>query len=130
MLELHGSVYRNYCTKCREKYSLEYLFNYPEPVPKCRKCGGIVRPDVTLYEEDLDMRVVSKAVSHIKKADMLIVGGTSLSVHPAAGLIYYYKGDRLVLINKSSTSYDQKANLIISDSIGKMLDKLAFSLRK
>lgn len=128
VLELHGSVYRNYCIKCREKYALEYVLNYPDPVPKCEKCGGLVRPDVTLYEEDLNMRVVSKAVAHMRKADMLIIGGTSLEVHPAAGLIYYYKGDKLVLINKSSTPYDQKANLVINDSIGKVLDKLALSL--
>jgi len=119
--ELHGSVYRNYCMKCQEKYGLEYVANYPETVPKCNKCGGIVRPDVVLYEEGLDMRIVSRAVSHIQKADMLIVGGTSLAVYPAAGLIDYYSGDKLVLINKSSTPYDRRADLVINESIGKVL---------
>lgn len=119
--ELHGSVYRNYCMKCGEKYDLEYVAACPETVPKCRKCGGIVRPDVVLYEEGLDMRVVQKAIAHIQKADMLIVGGTSLAVYPAAGLIDYYSGNRLVLINKSSTPYDRRANLVIHDSIGKVL---------
>lgn len=119
--ELHGSVYRNYCLKCKEKYGLEYVTDYPETVPKCKKCGGIVRPDVVLYEEGLDMRIVSRAVSHIQKADMLIVGGTSLAVYPAAGLIDYYSGDKLVLINKSSTPYDRRADLVINESIGMVL---------
>jgi len=124
--ELHGSVYRNYCMKCGEKYSLEYVVNYPETVPKCQKCGGIVRPDVVLYEEGLDMRVLSKAAAHIRNADMLIVGGTSLAVYPAAGLIDYYSGNRLVLINKSSTPYDRRADLVINDSIGKVLWEAVF----
>ncbi|NLU32960.1 MAG: NAD-dependent protein deacylase [Clostridiaceae bacterium] len=124
--ELHGSVFRNYCMKCGEKYGLEYVVNYPETVPKCQKCGGIVRPDVVLYEEGLDMRVLSKAAAHIRKADMLIVGGTSLAVYPAAGLIDYYSGSRLVLINKSSTPYDRRADLVINDSIGKVLGEAVF----
>ena len=93
----------------------------PGPYPACDKCGGIVRPDVTLYEESLDMRILNKSISHIAKADMLIVGGTSLAVYPAAGLIDYYKGDKLVLINKSSTPYDNQADIVIHDSIGKVL---------
>jgi NAD-dependent deacetylase len=124
--ELHGSVHRNYCMKCGEKYGLEYVVNYQDTVPKCRKCGGIVRPDVVLYEEGLDMSVLSKAAAHIRKADMLIVGGTSLAVYPAAGLIDYYGGNKLVLINKSSTPYDRRADLVINDSIGKVLGDAVF----
>lgn len=124
--ELHGSIHRNYCMKCGEKYDLKYVVDYPETVPKCRKCGGIVRPDVVLYEEGLDMRVLRKATSHIQKADMLIVGGTSLAVYPAAGLIDYYDGNKLVLINKSPTPYDRRADLVINDAIGKVLGDAVF----
>ena len=124
VLELHGSVHRNYCMDCREKFSLEYIMNSRSVVPRCNKCNGIVRPDVTLYEENLNMDVLDSAAAYIKKADMLVVGGTSLAVHPAAGLIDYYKGDRLVLINKSATSCDYKANLVINDSIGKVLGEV------
>ena len=123
VLELHGSVHRNYCMDCRKFFSLEYILDYSGMVPKCDKCGGIVKPDVTLYEEGLNMNVLSSAVSYIEKADMLIVGGTSLAVYPAAGLIDYYNGRKLVLINKSTTPYDSRANLIINDSIGKVLDE-------
>lgn len=122
VLELHGSVHRNYCMDCMEKYSLEYILDHHDIVPICKVCGGIVRPDVTLYEESLDMDVVSTAISLIKNADMLIVGGTSLAVYPAAGLIDYYEGSKLVLINKSSTLYDRRANLVINESIGKVLN--------
>ncbi len=121
VLELHGSVHRNYCMKCKEKYGLEFVLGSSEAVPRCEKCGGIVRPDVTLYEENLDMQVMTKAIAHIRKADMLIVGGTSLAVYPAAGLIDFYSGNRLVLANKSETPYDRRANLIIHESIGKVL---------
>ena len=123
VLELHGSVHRNYCMDCRKFFSLDYILDYPGMVPKCDKCDGIVKPDVTLYEEGLNMNVLSSAVSYIEKADMLIVGGTSLAVYPAAGLIDYYNGRKLVLINKSTTPYDSRANLIINDSIGKVLDE-------
>lgn len=126
VLELHGSVFRNHCMQCGEKYDLEYVVNYPETVPKCKKCGGMVRPDIVLYEEGLDMNILSRAVSHISRADMLIVGGTSLAVYPAAGLIDYYGGNRLVLINKSPTPYDRRANLVINDSIGKVLHEAVF----
>lgn len=119
--ELHGSVYRNYCMQCKEKYDLAYVVNSSDMVPKCQRCGGIVRPDVVLYEEGLDMRIIRKAAAHLQKADMLIVGGTSLAVYPAAGLIDYYNGSKLVLINKSSTPYDGRANLVIHESIGKVL---------
>jgi NAD-dependent deacetylase len=116
--ELHGSVHRNYCTSCGKKYGLEHILK-SEGVPRC-SCGGFVRPDVVLYEEGLDQQVIEKAVSAIRHADVLIVGGTSLRVYPAAGLINYYRGNKLVLINKSATSYDRYANLTISDSIGKV----------
>lgn len=116
--ELHGSVHRNYCTSCGKKYGLEHILK-SEGVPRC-SCGGFVRPDVVLYEEGLDQQVIEKAISAIRHADVLIVGGTSLRVYPAAGLINYYRGNKLVLINKSATSYDRYANLTISDSIGKV----------
>lgn len=123
VLELHGSVHRNYCMDCMERYDLEYILSSFNIVPKCNKCGGIVRPDVTLYEENLNTGVMDSAVSYIKKADMLIVGGTSLAVYPAAGLIDYYKGKKLVLINKSTTPYDSRAHLVINESIGKVLNE-------
>lgn len=128
VLELHGSVYRNYCMDCKERYSLEYILNYNGIVPRCKICGGIVRPDVTLYEESLETDVFDSAISYIGKADMLIIGGTSLAVYPAAGLIDYYNGDRLVLINKSSTPYDRRANLVFNESIGKVLDEAVMRL--
>lgn len=121
VLELHGSVHRNYCMKCKEKYDLNYLLSNPGTVPMCQKCCGLIRPDVTLYEENLNAQVMAKAIDHIQRADMLIIGGTSLGVYPAAGLIDYYEGDRMVLINKSETPYDRRANLVIHDAIGKVL---------
>jgi len=124
VIELHGSVYRNYCMKCNEKYSLEYVLKSPDIIPKCSKCGGTVRPDVVLYEEFLDDNAINQAISYIRKADVLIVGGTSLAVYPAAGLINYYRGNKLVLINKSATPYDGRANLVIRDSIGKVFGSL------
>ena len=122
VLELHGSVHRNFCTACGEPYSLQYVLNYHETVPRCSKCNGIVKPDVVLYEESLDMDVLNQAVGNIREADVLIVGGTSLAVYPAAGLIDYYRGSKLVLINISATPYDRKADLVIHESIGKVLD--------
>jgi NAD-dependent deacetylase len=124
VLELHGSVAKNYCMKCKRKYGLDYIMNYPEVVPLCEKCGGIVRPDVVLYEEMLDEDVLSKSVSFIRHADMLLVMGTSLVVHPAAGLINYYRGDKLVLINKSGTPYDNYANFLIHDAAGKVMGEI------
>ncbi|GAE88582.1 NAD-dependent protein deacylase [Acetivibrio straminisolvens] len=124
VIELHGSVHRNNCMNCSESYDLEYVLNSPKIVPQCRKCNGIVKPCVVLYEEPLDTDSINKAVDCIETADMLIVGGTSLAVYPAAGLIRYYRGDRLVLINKSETPYDGKADLIIRDSIGKVLSSV------
>ncbi len=125
VLELHGSVHRNFCTGCGKSFDLEYIINSPNIVPLCDMCGKIVKPDVVLYEESLNMDTMSKAVSFISKADVFIVGGTSLAVYPAAGLIDYYRGSKLVLINKSATPYDRKADLIINDSIGKVLSEAA-----
>lgn len=122
--ELHGSVARNTCMECGGKYGLDYIMaeaNCDGHVPKCKKCGGIVKPDVVLYEEALDEEVISGAVNAISSADMLIVGGTSLVVYPAAGFINYFRGKDLVLINKSATPYDDKATLVIHDSIGKVM---------
>lgn len=123
VIELHGSVHRNYCMDCLEKYDLSYVLSSRGIVPKCGKCNGIVRPDVTLYEESLNTGVINAAISRIEKADLLIVGGTSLAVYPAAGLIDYYRGNKLVLINKSPTPYDRRAGLVINESIGKVLDE-------
>lgn len=121
VLELHGSIHRNYCMKCGKKFDLDYVSKSKELTPKCDECGGIVKPDVVLYEEGLDMQVLNNAIRHIQEADMLIVGGTSLVVYPAAGLIDYFNGNRLVLINKDSTPYDRRADLVINDRIGKVL---------
>lgn len=118
--ELHGSIYRNCCMNCGKSYSAEDLLDMPT-VPRC-SCGGIIKPDVVLYEEGLDEDTLRGAMTHIMRADMLIVGGTSLGVYPAAGLIDYYRGNKLVLINKSKTPYDSRADLIINDSIGKVLN--------
>lgn len=119
VLELHGSVHRNYCMNCRTFYPLDEITSQ-KGVPVC-SCGGTIKPDVVLYEEGLDSYVLEKSISYIKNADVLIIGGTSLAVYPAAGLIDYYQGDKLVLINKSKTSRNAHANLEINDSIGKTL---------
>lgn len=119
VMELHGSVHRNYCTRCGEFYGLDYVV-HSEGVPHCT-CGGTIKPDVVLYEEGLDNRILQKSVDYIRNADMLIIGGTSLVVYPAAGLIDYYRGNKLVLINKGATSRDSQADLVISDSIGEVL---------
>ena len=118
--ELHGSVHRNYCTKCRAFYGADFI-QTGEGVPLCPVCGGLVKPDVVLYEEGLDQDTVEGAVRAIARADVLIVGGTSLVVYPAAGLIDYYKERKLVLINRDPTPYDGRADLVIHDSIGKVL---------
>lgn len=122
VFELHGSVHRNYCTKCRSLYDAEYML-HSSGVPTC-SCGGTIKPDVVLYEEGLDQHTLYGAVEAIERADMLIVGGTSLAVYPAAGLINYYSGDRLVLINKTATPQDRNANLVINDSIGMVLSEI------
>lgn len=121
VLELHGSIHRNYCMRCHKFYELDYIIN-SEDVPKC-SCGGIVKPDVVLYQENLDMNVMEDALNYIENADVLIIGGTSLSVYPAAGLIRYYNGDKLILINKSATQYDNRACLVINECIGEALSK-------
>ena len=121
VLELHGSTLRNYCMSCGRKYGVEAMS--AEPVPRC-SCGGMIRPDVVLYEEGLDMSVMNAAVEYIRNADVLIVGGTSLVVYPAAGLINYYRGKKLVLINKGSTGYDSHADLLISEKIGEVFSQL------
>ncbi|AKA71176.1 NAD-dependent protein deacylase [Clostridium scatologenes] len=118
--ELHGSVLRNYCMKCNAFYDEKFILE-SKGVPTCPKCGGKVKPDVVLYEEGLDNNIISGAVKAISEADTLIIGGTSLVVYPAAGLIDYFKGKNLVLINKSTTSADNKADLIINDDIAKAL---------
>lgn len=123
VLELHGSIHRNYCTRCGKFFNLEYITE-SKTVPLCDKCGSLVKPDVVLYEEALDMDTINKSIDYISKAEVLIVGGTSLVVYPAANLITYYKGSKLVLINKSPTSFDNRANIIIHDSIGKVMKEL------
>lgn len=120
VLELHGSVHRNYCMKCGKFYDVDKVIE-SKGIPRCT-CNGIIKPDVVLYEEGLDNETIDKAVNYISNADVLIIGGTSLAVYPAAGLIRYYKGNKLILINKSSTSMDSMANLIINDSIGKVFE--------
>lgn len=123
VLELHGSVLRNYCEDCGAFYDAEYML-HADGVPKCSKCGGPVKPDVVLYEEGLNQQTISKAVKYISKADALIVGGTSLVVYPAAGLIDYYRGNKLVLVNKTATSRDNVADLVVQGSIGEIFAKL------
>lgn len=120
--ELHGSVLRNYCQKCGKFYTAEFVKN-ADGIPRCA-CGGIVKPDVVLYEESLDDVVMGQAATEIYQADMLIVAGTSLTVYPAAGFLRYYQGNRLVLINRDETPYDGYADLVIHDSLGKVFSQL------
>ncbi len=120
VIELHGTTLKNYCMNCGKSFSVDYILAQ-EGVPHCDKCSGIVKPDVVLYEESLHDGDMEAAVSYIRKADMFIIGGTSLTVYPAAGLVDYYRGRKLVLINKSSTPYDSYADLVIHDSLGKVL---------
>ena len=122
LYELHGSVLRNYCENCGGFFGAEYILN-ADGVPKCN-CGGEIKPDVVLYEEGLDNQVLSGAIKAISEADMLIIGGTSLVVYPAAGLIDYYQGNKLVLINKAPTSRDSMADLVISGAIGEVLSQI------
>ena len=119
VLELHGSILRAYCSRCRKPYPADAI-NKGTGVPRC-DCGGVIRPDIVLYEEQLDEDVLRKSIDYIRNADVLIVGGTSLNVYPAAGLIRYYRGNKLVLINRDETPYDTYANLIFRDPIGKVL---------
>jgi len=120
--ELHGSILRAYCSRCRKPFSADVM-NHGTGVPKCG-CGGVIRPDIVLYEEPLDDSVVDGAVRSISHADMMIIGGTSLNVYPAAGLINYYRGHKLVLINRSATPYDSEADLVIHDSLGKVFSQI------
>ena len=121
--ELHGSVLRNYCTCCGKFYSAEFVKN-AAGIPRC-SCGGIVKPDVVLYEESLDEQTIAGSVKAIRSADMLIVAGTSLTVYPAAGLINYYRGSRLVLINRDETPYDDRADLVLHESLGDVFSQFA-----
>ena len=121
--ELHGSVHRNYCEKCRKFYDFDFMLRNRDAVPRC-SCGGTVKPDVVLYEEGLDQETLNGAVRAIAAADLLVIGGTSLNVYPAAGLINYYRGQRLALINKSAVARDLDAGLVIADPIGEVLGQL------
>ncbi|MEF3304979.1 NAD-dependent protein deacylase [Paenibacillus sp. GYB003] len=124
VLELHGSVHRNHCMACGAFYALDDWFGSPETVPRCAECGGIVKPDVVLYGEKLDDRVFRAAEEAIADADMLIVAGTSLSVYPANGLIRYYKGDRLVLMNKTATRFDDSADVLVREPFSLVMREL------
>ena len=123
VFELHGSVLRNYCVKCHKFYPAEFVRD-AKGIPLC-DCGGTVKPDVVLYEEALDTETFEGAISVLRRADLLIVGGTSLTVYPAAALLQYYRGDRLVLINRDETPYDDYANLVFHDSLGKIFSQLS-----
>ncbi len=123
VFELHGSVLRNFCEDCGEFYDFDYMKNSKE-IPRCEKCSGIIKPDVVLYEEGLDENTINGAISAIESADMLIIGGTSLVVYPAAGLIRYFKGKYMVLINRDETQVDSKCNLVIRDKIGEVMSKI------
>lgn len=122
VLELHGSILRAYCSKCRKPFDAD-IINYGTGVPRC-DCGGVIRPDIVLYEESLDQDILYQATSYIRNADVLIVGGTSLKVYPAAGLINYYRGNKLVLVNRSATPYDSYADLVIHGKIGEVFDQI------
>lgn len=123
VIELHGSVHRNYCVKCHTEYNLDFILHAKDE-PRCIECGSLVKPDVVLYEESLDQKNLEAAKQYISDTDVLIVGGTSLNVYPAAGLIQYFHGQHLILINKSVTPYDNMAELVIHDSIGDTLKSL------
>ena len=120
--ELHGSIHRAYCSRCHKSYDADVI-NYGSSVPRC-KCGGVIRPDIVLYEEPLDEDIMDGAIRAISGADVLIVGGTSLNVYPAAGLIHYYRGNKLVLINRSETPYDSYADLVIHEKIGQVFSQI------
>lgn len=122
ILELHGSVLRNYCQSCGKPYTMQYMKEY-KGVPTC-ECGGNIKPDVVLYEEGLDQATMQEAINCIRNADMLIIGGTSLAVYPAAGLIDYYRGNKLVLINKDATPMDRRADLLVQGKIGEILGQI------
>lgn len=125
VIELHGSIHRNYCEDCNTAFDLDYIID-ADNIPKCNICGGTIKPDVVLYEEGLDMNNVENAINYISNADVVIVGGSSLVVYPAAGLLEYYKGDKLILINKTNTQYTKRAILNFNESIGKVLKEIIF----
>ena len=120
--ELHGSIHRNYCQKCGKFYDAKYIFETSN-IPLC-SCGGIIKPDVVLYQEQLDEKVLEKSIKALEKADLLIIGGTSLTVYPASGLIRYFRGKNIVLINKDITTFDNRANLVINEKLGKIFEKI------
>lgn len=127
VIELHGSIHRNYCTECGKFFDLDYIMNEDnckDKVPYCDECGSLIKPDVVLYDEELDAELLGRATDLIKKADMLIIGGTSMSVYPAAGLAEHFNGNKLVVINKSTTRYDSEADLVINGPIGRVLDQI------
>jgi len=122
VLELHGSVHRNYCMKCRKFFDLDYILGTND-IPRCDVCHGIVKPDVVLYQESLDSNILESSIDYISKADVFIIGGTSLTVYPAAGLVNYYRGNKLVLINKTPTPYDNSADYVYYGNIAEILKK-------
>ena len=123
VLELHGSVHRNYCRKCGKLFDAKYILD-SKGIPTCDACGGQIKPDVVLYEEGLDDETLRKSIQYISEADVLIIGGTSLAVYPAAGLIDYYRGSKLVLVNKSATPMDKRADLLVQGSIGEIFSQI------
>ncbi|AZK48982.1 NAD-dependent protein deacylase [Paenibacillus lentus] len=129
VLELHGSIHRNYCMGCGRFHSLEDIMSSADSVPKCEACGGTVKPDVVLYGENLDNKVIENTVEAISEADLLLIGGTSLTVQPAAHLITYFQGQRTVLLNASSTAYDSRADLLITEPIGSVLGQVESLLK-
>ncbi|WP_410177091.1 NAD-dependent protein deacylase [Thermoclostridium stercorarium] len=129
VIELHGSTRRNYCMKCGKAFSLDELFAMSRPVPKCDECGGIIKPDVVLYEEPLNEKDLTRAMKLTVKADAMLVIGTSLVVYPAAGLLNYYRGDKLIIINMDPTPFDYRARLVIHDSAGKVMRQIVDGLK-
>ena len=130
VIELHGSVFENYCVRCGKKYELQFILDAKGSIPKCIECGGTVRPDVVLYEEALKSDVIQAAADAVDRADLMIVGGTSLVVYPAAGLVRGYSGGRLALVNKGVTPLDSKADLVIQDNVAEVLDEVAALCRE
>lgn len=130
VLELHGGVNRNFCMNCGKEFSLDYIMAKGEGVPSCDDCGGLVKPDVVLYEEPLNQQIMHKAIEYIAAADVLIVMGTSLVVYPAAGIVDYYRGNKLILINKTETPYDSKANVVLHEKAGTIMRQMISSLDK
>lgn len=130
VLELHGSIHRNYCMDCSRFYSLQEIMQIKDTVPRCPVCSGIIKPDVVLYEEELDQQILMRSVQEISTADLLIIGGTSLTVHPAAELVNYFHGSKIALLNADPTPYDHRAGLLIADRIGKVMSEAAALLHR